>query len=388
MTRRTLTRRTLTRRKLAGVIRPVDPQLTPGSVEPADVLMCIDAAALARLRATLRHLVVGLVDHPVRLRLLSASRDVEALCLGPVQAIQHPPIRWPFRSGRASQIAESLEEDPPKVVHAASAESYALTTRLAKALDARLAVDVSSMEDCRLVRRLASGRPMQVITFSEPLSQLLRRRSGIPEDSIDLIRPGVIAGNEPACFSDAQRTPTLMCAMPFTRESQVHDLVSALAILRDRGAPFIAFILGEGSREFALRRMVRRKKLNAQVTLANLREGIGDTMSSADLFVVPASMEYVSIRLLQALAVGVLIVARPSPINDALRDGETAMLCPEGSPEALADCLERAINDRDASMRIARGGMEYVRAHHTVSDMAQRTADVYRRLAPPKVSPN
>lgn len=350
--------------------------------------MCVDAAALARLRATLRHLCVGLVDHPVRLRLLSSTPQIEALSLGPVQAMLHPRIRWPVAGRRTARIVELLSEEPPDVVHAVSAESYDLAVGLAEALDAELALDVSSLDDCRRVAALGGGIHPHLIAFSAPLAEALRTRLHVPDDRIDLIRPGIMSEPDAAEFVPEGRVPTLLTVMPFQRVSRLELLIRALAMLRDRGVSFAAFLMGEGPREEALRALVRAKNLHACVTFANITIGAGELMQGADVLVMPAPIEHVSIRLLQAMAAGMAVVSVPSPVNDCLRDGETCFISREETPAALAAVLEGVLNDREGARRIAEAGLRHVREHHTVSAMAERTAATYVKLRSKQAAPS
>lgn len=354
---------------------------------PVDVALCVDAAALARLRATLRHLCVGLVDHPVRLRLLSSTPQIEALSLGPVQAMLHPRIRWPVARRRIAGIVELLAEEPPDVIHAVSAESYDLAAALAAALDAELALDVSSLDDCRRVAALRGGMSPHLIAFSTPLADALRTRAHVPQERIDLIRPGIMSEPDAEEFAPEGRVPTLLTVMPFHRVNRLELLIRALAMLRDRGIPFAAFLMGEGPREGSLRTLVRTKNLHACVTFANITIGAGELMHGADVLVMPAPIEHVSIRILQAMATGMAVVSVPSPVNDCLRDGETCFIAQEDSPDALATVLERVLSDRDGARRIAQAGLRHVREHHTVSAMAERTAATYVRLRSKQAAP-
>ncbi|MCC7291103.1 MAG: glycosyltransferase family 4 protein [Phycisphaerales bacterium] len=354
---------------------------------PVDVALCVDAAALARLRATLRHLCVGLVDHPVRLRLLSSTPQIEALSLGPVQAMLHPRIRWPVAGRRIARIVELLSEEPPDVVHAVSADSYDLAAGLAEALNAELALDVSSWDDCRRVAALRGRAEPHVIAFSAPLADALRTRAYVPEDRIDLVRPGIMSEPDAVEFAPEGRVPTLLTVMPFQRVNRLELLIRALAMLRDRGVAFAAFLMGEGPREESLRALVRAKNLHACVTFANITIGAGELMQGADVLVMPAPIEHVSIRILQAMAAGMAVVSVPSPVNDSLRDGETCFISQEDSATALAAVLERVLSDRAGARRIAEGGLRHVRQHHTVSGMAERTAATYVKLRSKQAAP-
>ncbi len=56
------------------------------------------------------------------------------------------------------------------------------------------------------------------------------------------------------------------------------------------------------------------------------------------------------------------------------------VVCPDASTNGLIDSIERVVSDRPGSQRLARGGLEFVREHHSISAMAEQFAGLYRRL--------
>jgi glycosyltransferase involved in cell wall biosynthesis len=103
-------------------------------------------------------------------------------------------------------------------------------------------------------------------------------------------------------------------------------------------------------------------------------------MRSADLFILPRVGEVFTVDGLQAMGAGMAVVAFSSSICDYLRPGETAVVCPEPTAAALAEAIEKLVTDRTFAREIAAGGAEYVRTHHSMTGMAERTAAAYRSL--------
>lgn len=82
---------------------------------------------------------------------------------------------------------------------------------------------------------------------------------------------------------------------------------------------------------------------------------------------------------IEAMACGVPVVGSdcgelPQVIGDA------GLVFPEGSVEALRECLERLEHDRALRADLARRGRERVLAHFTQAQIAARTVAVYREL--------
>ncbi len=346
-----------------------------------EVVICVDGGAVARLAPILRHLCVGLVDQAVRIRLLSSNPQVKTLSLGPVQAVIHAPLRWPATRRRLERVVEALSPRSPMVIHAFSAESYGLVQALADEFDVDPVLTVSSIADCEALAARTGARPAQLIASSAPLREILTDQLNIPAQRVVMIRPGVLAQKEAACFAREGRSPTLLCTSPLNRDRRVEVFVRTVALLRDRQCETLGFIVGNGRLEGALRNLVRRRDLSAVVTFAAERGRTETVMTGADVFVVPAPREAISVRLLQAMGTGMACVVAPNPVCDYVQDGQTAVVCPEATPESFANAIEQLLIDRATARRIAMGGLNYVKEHHTVSETARRTADLYRRRA-------
>lgn len=367
------------------------------SAQSISAALCVDREAFDRFGHVLRHLLVGLVDQAVSLRLLSCDARVDALSLGPVRTLIHKRLVWPFARRRIEELLGALSHQPPRIVHALSGASYGVASAIAEAFDADLVLQVTSLVDCNSVIHFAGeGRAAgfslrgysrglkpaaRFLVFTEPLRSVLREQVKIPAEQIDLVRPGVLASQHIACFADPKRAPTILCLSSLERGSGVDRLIEAIGILRRRDHSLMLFLLGEGRQESALRRDIRERKLSSCVTLAHPAGDLSRAMQSADIFVRPSSDSAVAEQCLQAMGAGMAVVTCESAVCDYFRDGETAVLCAKPKAESLAGAIEELLNDRGAARRIATSGLEYVRAHHAMSRMAEDIASTYRRLA-------
>jgi glycosyltransferase involved in cell wall biosynthesis len=343
--------------------------------------LCIDTDAFDRLGRVLRYLAVGLVDQAIQLRLLSSDPRVESLTLGPIQTLLHRRIGWPVTERRLEQVLGPLSQQPPNIVHALSVGSYRTARAIAEAFDADLVFQVTSLADCDGIAHAGAGQVAQFHAFSRPLATVLETQLQIEPERIELIRPGVLASREVSCFARPDRAYTILCCSPFERGAGVDKLIQAIGILRRRDHEVLAFLLGRGRQEQALRRLARASGVSSNVTFANPLGDPAQAMSSADIFVHPAQDAFFTAAGLQAMGAGMVVVAFANPVCDYYRNAETAIVCEKPTPEALADALEKLLAAPEEAHRIGVAGAEYVRTHHAVSGMAERAATAYRRLA-------
>jgi glycosyltransferase involved in cell wall biosynthesis len=349
-------------------------------VPPVSLALCISGECLDRFGPILRHLVVGLVDHVARIRLISADPRTEALALGPTQAVIHPFPRWPLTRRRIHHIAEAIASPSPTVIHAMSGPSYQVGLALADEFDADLVLQVTSLEDCAEVERFTEEHIGRFLCFSEPLSRVLHQQLKLPEELIEIVRPGISAADRPVCFARSDRAPAIVCTAPFTKAAGVDRVIEAAHIIQKRGRRAMFFLLGQGPFESALRQRARELNVLSSVTFAHPGGDAFDVISSADIFVHPSSSGCLYLDALQAMGAGLAVVAVPDPAADFFHPGQTALVCEGGAVSNLADGIDDLLADRPLAQRLAAHAIGYVRAEHSMSAMADRVAAVYRRL--------
>jgi len=350
------------------------------SAAPVVTALCVDGASYDRFGRVIRHLAVGLVDQAIHVRVVSTDPRVSSLEIGPIQATTRPLVRWPWRKRRLQALVESFSPQAPSLIHALAYESYEVAFALSEALDADLVLQVTSLSDCYELMEFDAPAVRRFLVSSAALGEELQKRCGVVGDFITIVRPGLLVEEHPACFAKPERAVTVVCTSPFERDFGVDLLIEAIYLLRQRGVSLVAFLMGRGSTESALRRMVRARNLSACVVFAR---PLGDhipALQNADIMVRPSADTAFSIDTLQALSAGLVVVTFPSTVCDYIRDGETAVVCQTPTAEAIADAMEHLVQDRDRARRIAVSAMDYVQSNHSISAMAERTAEAYREL--------
>ena len=349
--------------------------------QPIPIALCLSPDAISRFGVIARHLIVGLIDQPFRLLVLSSDAKATSLSLGPVQVIPHTKIGRLFSRRRFQRLIESLSPQLPAVIHAMSRESYDLAARLVEALDAELVLQVSSHLDSESVDDFASFPRTTIITTSQPLTDKFEPRQTSAPDGLQLIRPGVVAASTPAAFATPDRDPTAVCTADLMPDQGVDRLLQAAALLRNRGLPLLIFLLGTGRWEDELRVQANRLGLSSSVTFAPSATNLSQAFQGADIFVQPSAATQFSADSFLAMAQGMAVVACRNPISDHLHHGQTAWVCESSTPECLADGLESILRDRVLGQTLGAKALEYLRTHHLVSTMVEKTATLYRRLA-------
>ena len=69
-------------------------------------------------------------------------------------------------------------------------------------------------------------------------------------------------------------------------------------------------------------------------------------MANADLFVQPSRFEGYSLSIMEALALGLPIVATKAAAGKQIADGVNGVLC-DTSAESIADAISKVVSDND-----------------------------------------
>lgn len=139
-------------------------------------------------------------------------------------------------------------------------------------------------------------------------------------------------------------------------------LIDACGILRDRGVDFQCQIVGEGGERAALSDRIEQLDLGNRVRLAGPRphaELIG-TFREAAVVAAPCVVSADGDRdglptvLLEAMALGVPCVSTDvTGIPELVRDGDTGLCVPQRDSLALANALQRLLDDADLRIDLA-----------------------------------
>jgi glycosyltransferase involved in cell wall biosynthesis len=190
---------------------------------------------------------------------------------------------------------------------------------------------------------------------------------GVPSQRIAVVHPGVDAKlYSPDPSSSRFSPPRFVYVGRLKRYKGVDLLLRALAIaLRQRPDLELA-IAGSGDDRPRLERLAGELELGSAVRFL----GFVDEATKVSLLrravanVFPSPKEGWGITVMEAAACGTPSLASDSPgLRDSVRDGQTGLLVPHGSPEALAQAMLRLAGDRDLVDRLGAAARQHALMH-------------------------
>jgi glycosyltransferase involved in cell wall biosynthesis len=166
-----------------------------------------------------------------------------------------------------------------------------------------------------------------------------------------------------------------------TEQKAHRDLLAAIPEIV-RYIPKTRFLwIGDGPLKGELGKEIRAQRLGRRVQMLGTRSDVALFLQAADLLVMPSLFEGMPIVLLEAMSVGLPIVATNVGGNaELIEDGRHGWLVPPSNPPALAGAVVEALeNPALTSMRSAAAQKRFQQAF-TVDQMADRVDELYQRL--------
>jgi glycosyltransferase involved in cell wall biosynthesis len=161
-------------------------------------------------------------------------------------------------------------------------------------------------------------------------------------------------------------------------EKDVANLVRAVALVARTDAAFQVEVAGDGPCLPDVRRLAEGLHVEAAVRFLGVVRDIPGLLGRAGLFILPSLNEGISLTLLEAMAVGLPVVAtRVGGTPEAVEDGVTGLLVPAGDPEALAAAILRLRRDPVLARRLGEAGRRRVEQHFDVIRMVRAYEELY-----------
>ncbi len=139
-------------------------------------------------------------------------------------------------------------------------------------------------------------------------------------------------------------------------------------------------VLGEGELRPSLEAMVRELDLEDRVHLPGFVDPVLPRLMAFDIFVLSSCLEGLGTSILDAMALGLPVVAtRTGGIVDAVVHGRTGLLVEPRNPSELASALRRLQSDAQLRREMGEAGRQRVKefdVRHTV----EKSAEIYEQL--------
>jgi len=317
--------------------------LGPGGAER---LLVEHAAAGDRERFTYE--VAYVLDWKQHLAPELEALGVAAHCLGVTSELDP---RW------AGRLASQLHRGHYDVVHAHSPLVASVARLEARALHVPFVYTEhnrwpSYRAETRLANQLTFGLNDAVFAVSDDVRDSVSARyRGAVEvlvHGVDVERARSHLGERDATRAELGVAPgeSLAVTVANLRTGKNYPgLIEAARLVVERGVSVRFVTAGQGQLEGEVAALQQASGLGERFALLGYRDDTTRLIAAADVFVLASHHEGLPVTVMEALTLGVPVVATAvGGLPQVVTNGESGILVPPGSPAALADAIERALD--------------------------------------------
>jgi glycosyltransferase involved in cell wall biosynthesis len=162
------------------------------------------------------------------------------------------------------------------------------------------------------------------------------------------------------------------------------DLISAFDSLYQENQSLKLQLLGDGSQRNSLEVQAAAQASSEAIEFLGFRSDRLELLSRFDLFVMTSSLEGIPRCIMEAMAVGVPVVAYDIPgVDQLVKHGETGLLAPLGDVNALAKCCDQVLTNPELALRLSANARKLVDEHFSAARMAREYEALFAQLVNP-----
>ncbi|MCL6613777.1 MAG: glycosyltransferase family 4 protein [Firmicutes bacterium] len=210
--------------------------------------------------------------------------------------------------------------------------------------------------------------------------------SGLRRHKLNLIYNGIPdlpAEPRPNGGRASDGSPIIGCVARLERPKGLEYLLRAAGRLSAEGRNFRVVIVGGGSDEARLR-AIAAEYPGLRIDFAGMVDDPAPYYAEFAVFVLPSLTDPLPIAAIEAMRAGLPVVAtRVGGLQEMVVDGETGFLVPPAEPGALAEAIEKLLDDPPLRRRMGEAGRRRYLTLFNLKAMADSTAKIYARLLNP-----
>ncbi|MCJ7533579.1 MAG: glycosyltransferase family 4 protein [Anaerolineales bacterium] len=158
-------------------------------------------------------------------------------------------------------------------------------------------------------------------------------------------------------------------------------LVDAMPYVLSHFPDALVLLAGDGSTRQGLEERVRELGIGGAVRFLGTRSDIPALLAAADLFVLPSISEGMPNALLEAMGMGVPVVAFfLGCVEEIVTHGETGYLVFPGDARALGEAIVSLLENLDLRMRLGKAGRELVEKKYTLEQMCESYERIFKQF--------
>jgi glycosyltransferase involved in cell wall biosynthesis len=226
-----------------------------------------------------------------------------------------------------------------------------------------------------------------ITTVSQALRDYIHEAYNIPIERIHCIPNGI----DPPESSDSSITrdsigferdiPLIGTVARLHEQKGLDLLIEATRIILDKGIRIGVLIVGDGPLREELILHAKRRSLSKNIRFMGFQRNVHDYLSLLDLFVLPSRWEGFGISIVEAMAMGLPVVAtRVGGIPEIVDDGRTGFLIEKDDVHALADKILYLLKNPPVRKEMGEKGKERYESLFMATTMSRQYQEIYNSV--------
>jgi glycosyltransferase involved in cell wall biosynthesis len=217
----------------------------------------------------------------------------------------------------------------------------------------------------------------RIICNAEASKDILIHRFSVEPTRIAVVPNAVDADRFHPEQAAKDLQPTVVFVGRLVADKDPLNLLEGLRLAAER-VPHARFeIIGDGPFKPRLEKRIRAGSLETRIRLLPANTDVRSALRRAWVFTLPSASEASPNAILEAMAMGLPVVAtRVGGIPELVADGTTGLLVEPGNPASLADALVALLTDETRRRSMGEKGRERVLSRHNIQSEVQQTAQV------------
>ncbi|HQG82467.1 MAG TPA: glycosyltransferase [Caldisericia bacterium] len=202
------------------------------------------------------------------------------------------------------------------------------------------------------------------------------------------------------CALTAKKTIVIKNAIPINDDlnpikDKIYDIISVGCLEKQKGGDILlraikilkekyhrklkVAIVGDGSLKEYLKNLALQYGINEYIDFLGVRKDVLELMRESSVFVLPSRWEGFGLVLLEAISVGVPVVAtKVGGIPEIIEDGKDGILVEPENPEGLANTILRLLDDNGLRSSISLNAYKKVKGEYSIERYTKDLLNLYK----------
>jgi glycosyltransferase involved in cell wall biosynthesis len=166
-----------------------------------------------------------------------------------------------------------------------------------------------------------------------------------------------------------------------SEEKGLAYLIEAIATMGDAAGALKLIIVGDGPARPGLEELTKKRGIDGRVIFPGFQKNVEDWFPAFDVFALPSLAEGTPLALLEAMAMGVPVIAsRVGGIPKVVMDGVNGLLVPPGNPQEICEKVKILNSNPALALRLRSAGTDAIKAKYSLDSWCRSIEECYCRI--------